>query len=88
MNLVLNYEKCHFMVDEGIILGHIASAKGIEVDESNIDVITSLPYPTNYTIIMYVVTKDVSFDFDESCKEAFDKLKGALTMKLIMQPPN
>ncbi|KAH9781478.1 Endonuclease [Citrus sinensis] len=45
-NLVLNYEKCHFMVDQGIILGHVVSARGIEVDKAKIDVIKSLPYPT------------------------------------------
>ena len=32
-NLVLNWEKCHFMVKEGIVLGHRISEKGIEVDE-------------------------------------------------------
>ena len=31
-NLVLNWEKCHFMVQEGIVLGHRISARGIEVD--------------------------------------------------------
>ena len=46
-NLVLNYKKCYFMVDQGIILGHIVSSKGIEVDKAKIDVIKSLPYPTN-----------------------------------------
>ncbi|RDY13977.1 Retrovirus-related Pol polyprotein from transposon 17.6, partial [Mucuna pruriens] len=42
-NLVLNFEKCHFMVVEGIVLGHLVSNRGIEVDKSKIDVITSLP---------------------------------------------
>ncbi|KAL2228808.1 UNVERIFIED_CONTAM: Retrovirus-related Pol polyprotein from transposon 17.6 [Sesamum indicum] len=46
-NLVLNYEKCHFMVDQGLILGHIVSSRGIEVDRSKIDVIKSLPYPAS-----------------------------------------
>ncbi|KAL0553406.1 hypothetical protein IC582_007301 [Cucumis melo] len=45
-NLVLNYEKCHFMVSHGIILGHLVSSKGIEVDKAKIDVIQKLPYPT------------------------------------------
>ncbi|KAJ9542483.1 hypothetical protein OSB04_028989 [Centaurea solstitialis] len=45
-NLVLNYEKCHFMVSHGLILGHVVSKKGIEVDKSKIDVIKTLPYPT------------------------------------------
>nr|KYP31036.1 Transposon Ty3-G Gag-Pol polyprotein [Cajanus cajan] len=44
--LVLNYEKCHFMVDQGIVLGHLISEKGIEVDKAKIEVISSLPYPT------------------------------------------
>ena len=46
-NFVLNYEKCHFMVDQGLILGHIVSAEGIEVDRVKIDVIKLLPYPAN-----------------------------------------
>ncbi|KAL4592038.1 hypothetical protein LXL04_005017 [Taraxacum kok-saghyz] len=44
--LVLNFEKCHFMVNHGLILGHIVSKKGIEVDKAKIDVIQTLPYPT------------------------------------------
>ena len=35
-NLVLNWEKCHFMVQEGIVLGHRISARGIEVDKAKI----------------------------------------------------
>ncbi|GJX00721.1 reverse transcriptase domain-containing protein [Tanacetum coccineum] len=46
-NLVLNWEKCHFMVREGIALGQKIYGKGIEVDRAKIDVIAKLPYPTN-----------------------------------------
>ncbi|GJU63086.1 reverse transcriptase domain-containing protein [Tanacetum coccineum] len=46
-NLVLNWEKCHFIVKEGIVLGHKISKAGIEVDKVKVDVIASLPYPTN-----------------------------------------
>ncbi|GJX14899.1 putative nucleotidyltransferase, ribonuclease H [Tanacetum coccineum] len=46
-NLVLNWEKCHFMVKEGIVFGHKISKAGIEVDKAKVDVIVSLPYPTN-----------------------------------------
>jgi hypothetical protein len=42
---VLNWEKCHFMVSSGIVLGHIVSSKGIEVDKSKIELITKLPTP-------------------------------------------
>ncbi|GJW73659.1 reverse transcriptase domain-containing protein [Tanacetum coccineum] len=46
-NLVLNWEKCHFMVKEGIILGHKISKSGIEVDKAKVDVIAKLPHPTS-----------------------------------------
>ncbi|RDX74353.1 Retrovirus-related Pol polyprotein, partial [Mucuna pruriens] len=45
-NLVLNFEKCHFMVIEGYVLGHLVSNRGIEVDRAKIDTISSLPNPT------------------------------------------
>nr|XP_027118748.1 uncharacterized protein LOC113735992 [Coffea arabica] len=46
-NLVLNWKKCHFMVEHGIVLGHIVSSKGIEVDKAKIDIISALPYPAS-----------------------------------------
>ncbi|MCH94683.1 hypothetical protein A2U01_0015646 [Trifolium medium] len=45
-NLVLNWEKCHFMVKEGIVLGHVVSERGIEVDKAKIEVIEKLTPPT------------------------------------------
>ena len=39
---MLNWGKCHFMVNKGIILGHIISNKGIEVDKAKIDLITKI----------------------------------------------
>ncbi|XP_070019503.1 uncharacterized protein [Nicotiana sylvestris] len=50
-NLVLNWEKCHFMVQEGIVLGHRVSSKGIEVDCAKVDVIAKLPPPTSVKAI-------------------------------------
>ncbi|KAI3762510.1 hypothetical protein L1987_52940 [Smallanthus sonchifolius] len=46
-NLLLNWEKCHFMVTEGIVLGHKVSREGIEVDRAKIDTISRLPPPTS-----------------------------------------
>ena len=40
---MLNWEKCHFMVQEGIVLGHIVYRKGIKVDKAKIEVIDKLP---------------------------------------------
>nr|GEW45399.1 reverse transcriptase domain-containing protein [Tanacetum cinerariifolium] len=45
-NLCLKWEKSHFMVKEGIVLGHKISKEGFEVDKSKVDIITKLPYPT------------------------------------------
>ncbi|GJU72101.1 reverse transcriptase domain-containing protein [Tanacetum coccineum] len=42
-HLVLNWEKCHFMVKEGIVLGHKVSSAGLEVDKAKIDVILKIP---------------------------------------------
>nr|GEZ32312.1 reverse transcriptase domain-containing protein [Tanacetum cinerariifolium] len=44
--VALNWEKSHFMVKEGIVLGHKISKKGIEVDKAKIEVISKLPHPT------------------------------------------
>jgi len=44
--LTLNQEKCHFMVKKGIVLGHVISHDGIEVDKANFDLIANLPPPT------------------------------------------
>ena len=46
-NLALNWEKCHFMVKEGIVLGHKISAAGLEVDQAKVSIIkTLLPLTT------------------------------------------
>ncbi|GJV82411.1 hypothetical protein Tco_1522309 [Tanacetum coccineum] len=47
INLVLNWKKCHFMVKEGIVLGHKIFRAGFEVDRAKINVIAKFPYPTN-----------------------------------------
>ncbi|GJY22507.1 reverse transcriptase domain-containing protein [Tanacetum coccineum] len=46
-NLVLNWEKCHFMVKEDIVLGHKISKSEIEVDKAKVDVIAKFPHPTS-----------------------------------------
>ena len=44
-HLGLNWEKCHFMVTEGVVLGHRVSGRGVEVDHAKIEDIEKLPYP-------------------------------------------
>nr|GEV89835.1 reverse transcriptase domain-containing protein [Tanacetum cinerariifolium] len=67
-NLVLNWEKCHFMVKEGIVLGHKISKNRLEVDRAKVDVIAKLPHPTT--------VKD--------CIDAFENLKKKLTEAPIL----
>ncbi|GKA45806.1 reverse transcriptase domain-containing protein [Tanacetum coccineum] len=73
--LALNWEKSHFMVKEGIVLGHKISRKGIEVDKAKIDVISKLPHPTTVKGI-------------RNCILAFQTLKKKLTEAPILIAPN
>ncbi|GJR60477.1 reverse transcriptase domain-containing protein [Tanacetum coccineum] len=59
--MALNWEKSHFMVKEGIVLGHKISKSGIEVDRAKIDVIAKLPHPT--TVKDPFCLKSVRFKF-------------------------
>ncbi|GKD58658.1 retrovirus-related pol polyprotein from transposon 17.6, partial [Tanacetum coccineum] len=49
-NLSLNWEKSHFMVKEGIVLGHKISKSRIEVDRAKVEVIAKLPHPTTVKV--------------------------------------
>ena len=50
-NLVLNWEKYQFMVNQGIVLGHVISNWGIGVDKANVELIVKLPPPTNVKVV-------------------------------------
>nr|GEV03560.1 hypothetical protein [Tanacetum cinerariifolium] len=75
-NLSLNWDKSHFMVKEGIVLGHKISKNKIEVDKAKIDVIAKLPHPTT--------VKGVRKD----CIQAFQTMKKKLTEAPILIAPN
>ena len=44
--MALNWEKCHFMLKEGIVLGHKISVVGLEVDQAKTLVIKTLMPPS------------------------------------------
>nr|GFA13861.1 DNA-directed DNA polymerase [Tanacetum cinerariifolium] len=71
-NLSLNWEKSHFMVKEGIVLGHKISKNRIEVDRAKVNVIAKLPHPTTI----------------KDCIKAFQTLKKKLTEAPILIAPN
>ncbi|GJR61676.1 reverse transcriptase domain-containing protein [Tanacetum coccineum] len=82
--LALNWEKSHFMVKEGIVLGHKISRKGIEVDKAKVDVISKLPHPTTVKGI-----RKYSFLFHgRHCILAYQTLKKKLTEAPILIAPN
>ncbi|GKE02496.1 reverse transcriptase domain-containing protein [Tanacetum coccineum] len=78
-NLVLNWEKCHFMVKEGIVLGHKISKSRIEVDREKVDVIAKLPPPTSVKGIQ---------SFLGQAGEVFETLKKKLTEAPILVSPD
>jgi len=100
------------MVREGIVLGHLVSERGIEIDKAKIEVIEHLPLPVtikgiwsflghagfyrrfmkDFSFIARPLTgllgKDVPFEFDDACLQAFEILKKALISAPIIQPPD
>ncbi|GJY92774.1 reverse transcriptase domain-containing protein [Tanacetum coccineum] len=66
-NLVLNWEKCHFMVKEDIVLGHKISKSGIKVDRAKVDVIAKLPHPTSVKVIRRCVHEQEAVDILTAC---------------------
>ena len=111
-NLALNWEKCHFMVIEGIVLGHKISAVRLEVDQVKIVVIKTLMLPITVKGIRSflghtrfykrfikefskisrplcrLMEKDAKFDFNESCRSAFEEIKSKLVSTPIMLTPD
>nr|GEU57116.1 reverse transcriptase domain-containing protein [Tanacetum cinerariifolium] len=57
-NLVLNWEKCHFMVKDGIVLGHKISKSGSAVDRAKVDVIAKLPHLISVKEVKALPTND------------------------------
>ncbi|GJU08730.1 reverse transcriptase domain-containing protein [Tanacetum coccineum] len=73
-NLVLNWEKCHFMCKEGIVLGHKISKSGIEVDRAK--------------TMTHLLEKETPFVFSKDCIDAFQTLKKKLTESPILVVPD
>lgn len=59
-NLILNWEKCHFMDKEGLLLGHKISGKGIQVDQNKVEVIANFP-PRVFVKVVWTLFGHVVF---------------------------
>ena len=78
--LSLNSEKFFIMMEEGVVLGHFISSKGIEVDPTKIEVISTLPIPAKKKDVQRILghvgyynllKKDVEFSWDFGCTKSF-----------------
>ncbi|CAM8905466.1 unnamed protein product [Rhodiola kirilowii] len=111
-NAPATFQQCHFMVQEGIVLGHMVSHRGIEVDRAKVEVIEKLPplkdvkgirnflghagfyrrFIKDFSKIAKPLTdllyQKAEFNFNDSCLNAFNNLKTALTSDPIVQPPD
>nr|GFC19664.1 reverse transcriptase domain-containing protein [Tanacetum cinerariifolium] len=76
-NLSFNWEKSHFMVKEGIVLGHKISRNGIEVDRAKFNVISKLPYPTTVKEAPILIAPNRDLPFELLC-DASDFAIGAV----------
>ncbi|XP_070009683.1 uncharacterized protein [Nicotiana sylvestris] len=81
-NLVLNWEKFHFIVQEGIVLRHRVSSKGIEVDHAKVDVIEKLPLPTSVKVVRSFLGHAKFY------RLVFEELKKRLVTTPIIVAPN
>ncbi|KAL6320266.1 hypothetical protein AAG906_005343 [Vitis piasezkii] len=76
------------MVNQGIVLGHVISKKGIEVDRAKVELIVKLPPPTNVKGIRQFLGHDAKFEWDDKCQRSFELLKQFLTSTPIVRAPN
>ncbi|GJY12692.1 reverse transcriptase domain-containing protein [Tanacetum coccineum] len=86
INLVLNWEKCHFMVKDGIVIGHKISKSGIKVDKAKVDVCSRLLKISQP--MTRLLEKETPFVFSKECVEAFNALKKKLTKAPILVAPD
>ncbi|GJU53109.1 reverse transcriptase domain-containing protein [Tanacetum coccineum] len=83
-NLVLNWEKCHFMVKEGIVLGHKISKSRIEVDKSKVDVHwQKLPHHTTGRVFRSFLVTPIYLRFIQD----FSKIARPMTHLLEKETP-
>ncbi|RVW86092.1 Retrovirus-related Pol polyprotein from transposon 17.6 [Vitis vinifera] len=81
-DLVLNWEKCHFMVQQGIVLGHIISKQALKLTKQRrfIKDFSKLAKP-----LCELLVKDAKFIWDDRCQRSFEELKLFLTTAPIQR---
>nr|GEW62240.1 reverse transcriptase domain-containing protein [Tanacetum cinerariifolium] len=102
-NLVLNWEKCHFMVKTGIVLGHKILKNRLEVDRAKVDTVKGVRsflghasfyqrFIQDFSMIArpmtHLLEKETLFVFSKYCIDAFETLKKKLTEASILVIPD
>nr|GEY61564.1 putative reverse transcriptase domain-containing protein [Tanacetum cinerariifolium] len=69
--LYAKFSKCEFWLERVSFLGHVVSAKGIEVDTAKVEAVTNWPRPKS-------VTEGVKFEWNDEREKCFKELKKIL----------
>ncbi|KAG9446513.1 hypothetical protein H6P81_012641 [Aristolochia fimbriata] len=99
--LKMNSLKCAFGATSGKFLGFIVHNRGIEIDQSKIDAIQKMLEPRNVSELKRskatwpgrcqpfsrLLKKDTPFEWDESCRNAFNNIKAYLTKPPVLVAP-
>jgi hypothetical protein len=80
--LFANLEKCSFCTDHVVFLGFVVSAKGIELDESEVKAIKDWPAPTNERTNMEA-SKRAAY-----IKKIHEKTNEAIELKVVRKAAN
>nr|GEW49821.1 reverse transcriptase domain-containing protein [Tanacetum cinerariifolium] len=83
VNPKIHEEKCHFMVEEGSVLGHKISINGLEFYRAKVNVIAKIARP-----MTHLLEKETPFVFSKDCIDAFETLKEKLTEAPILVVPD
>ncbi|XP_059294521.1 uncharacterized mitochondrial protein AtMg00860-like [Lycium ferocissimum] len=89
-NLVLNWEKCHFIVKEGIVLGQKISEKGVRSFLGHVGFYRRFikDFSKIANPMCKLLKKEAKFVFDDKCRKAFDELKERLTTAPVIVTPD
>jgi len=87
-NLVLNFEKCHFMVDIIQSLPYPQNVREVRSFLEHVGFYRRFikDFSKIASTLCDLLAEDASFDFNEDCNKAFDELKMKLTTTPIVQP--
>ncbi|RDX75298.1 hypothetical protein CR513_44832, partial [Mucuna pruriens] len=76
------------MVTKGIVLEHLVSSRGIEVDKSKIDIITSLPNPASVQEGFIEYLSRISARLPDLCPNCYKRMWISLLTSIVLKLSN